>query len=88
MSELMSMSQAVQRGISRLRELQWADPHTYLRLDLLENGMHGPWVHLYIPNAEPEHLLCTIGFDWDSVDAEEYTGPLHPKDPDFTGGTK
>jgi len=76
----MTVKEAVVRGIERLRLEVWADPHAYLKLDLLPGGMSGPWAHLYdrvtqeaIGEPTPQDILA---FHLDSDDRfVAYAGP-------------
>lgn len=76
---MISLNEAVKNGISRLRRPEWANREDYIEIDLLGDGLHGPWVHLYSPMNEDIHgtnpvdLMCT-GFDWDEVGYEIWEG--------------
>lgn len=83
-TETVTPSEAVQRGIRRIRDPKWANPGDYLLIDIIEMGgrrYRGPWVHLYCPaqavigQPTPQDLLCTM-IDWDEEGIEEYTGEL------------
>ena len=83
-SGMMSMNEAVAKGITRLRDPNWPDD-AYVRIDLFRDG-HGPWVHLYSPREQeaigkptPQDLLFSM-FDWDAVDCLPYEGTLHESD--------
>lgn len=80
----MTLNEATVQGIRRLRLPNWANPHTYLLLDLFEGGLRGPWLHLYdrlcqerIGEPTPQNLL---GLGDTTADYEAYTGPLDPAD--------
>ncbi len=80
----MTLNEAAQRGISRLRQKQWASPHAYLKLDLLPDG-YGPWVHLYdrrvqqvIDAPTPQTILRLDLEDMAGWDA--YDGPVDQDD--------
>lgn len=45
----MKISEAAELGIDRIRLACWALPEDHLKIDLLKDGTHGPWVHLYSP---------------------------------------
>ncbi len=78
----MTLNEAAQRGISRVRLPQWADPLDYLRIDLVQGGQRGPWAHLYSPSQSrigattPQTFLC---FNDANDRYEEYSGPLLEK---------
>lgn len=78
---LISISEAAERGIDRVREPQWADPLDHIKIDLLGNGKMGPWIHLYSPfnqecnGHDPEDMLF-INFDCQSKYYVPYDGAL------------
>jgi hypothetical protein len=43
----MTIKEALQRRIPRVRQPQWSNPQAYLRLPLFADGSHGPWAELY-----------------------------------------
>lgn len=43
----MTLKEAVNKKISKVRRPMWANPNAHLRFDILANGSFGPWVHLY-----------------------------------------
>jgi hypothetical protein len=51
-----TINEALQQRVPRVRLPHWASPRCYLRLPLLKDGMHGPWAELYDDDCQ-EHLL-------------------------------
>ncbi len=45
----MTLEQARERGLTRVRKPGWAFPDDVLILDRLENGTYGPWATLHSP---------------------------------------
>ncbi len=43
----MTIQEALDRRIPRIRQPQWAFPRAYIRLPLLADGKYGPWAELY-----------------------------------------
>ena len=43
----MTIQEALDRRIPRIRRPRWAHKDTYLRLPLLPDGEYGPWAELY-----------------------------------------
>jgi hypothetical protein len=85
--ELISVREAVERGIDRLRLPKWADPFDHVKIDIIEVGGkkgYGPWMHLYAPfnqecnGSDPVDmlLLANLKFDPDAKEYLPYTGPL------------
>lgn len=82
----MTLRDAVHRGISQVRDPQWAPPNDYLKVYLIKNEdgtfSHGPWMYLYSPLQSvmgiptPQTLLFT-SVNWDEDGWEEYTGELN-----------
>ena len=80
----MKLSEAAKAGIRRVRKAIWASPGAYLRIDIMPDGSHGPWLRLYDrPNQEaieeptPQQFLHLGDSD---CDYEEYTGPKDTAD--------
>ena len=78
--ELISIAQAVEQGIARLRKPIWASPMDHLKIDII-NGRAGPWLHLYCPfnnecNGRDPVDTLGLGMDYDAKEFEPYTGPL------------
>jgi hypothetical protein len=86
-TELLSIHQAVARGIDRVRLPKWAHPMDHFQLTILTdatdaNGVWlGPWIQLYAPfnlecnGRDPVPLLFTQ-LDLDAVEYQPYIGPL------------
>lgn len=74
----MTLRQAAEKGIARLRKREWADPGDYMKITLI-GELIGPWGELYAPIQEvlgherPQRFLL-IGNKDD--DWEPYEGPL------------
>lgn len=85
MPDFISLNEAVDRRIDKLRMVQWTNPHDHISLDIFEDGTHGPWVSLWSPaneivgNRNPHKMIC-MQFDWD---AKEW---LPWEDPDAEQG--
>lgn len=43
----MTVNEAIDKNIAKIRKPYWANPDAYLKLHLLGNGTRGPWVELY-----------------------------------------
>lgn len=77
---LISINQAAELGIERLRQPQWANKLDHIQIDILD-GKPGPWVHLWAPfntecnGCDPVNIIC-IDFDYDLVCLQRYFGPL------------
>lgn len=50
-NDLISINQAVDLGIDRLRKPMWANKCDHLKIDILD-GELGPWIHIYSPSNE------------------------------------
>lgn len=79
----MTIREALEKRIPRLRQQQWANPKAYLRLPLLEKG-YGPWAELYDRDSQLR-LGLPVGsqkipiFETLACDGfEEYTGEPDP----------
>lgn len=48
---MISLNQAVKRGIATLRLPIWANRKDHIKIDIFKDGTHGPWVHLICPGA-------------------------------------
>ena len=82
MSNLISINQAVKRGIERLRKPMWANPLDHFKIDIV-GGKLGPWLHLYAPfnkecnGRDPVDVLLPIWCpNTDIKEFEIYEGPL------------
>lgn len=78
-----SIREAAAQKIDRIRQPHWANPLDHLKIDVLEDGTIGPWMHLYAPiNAtahghDPVDLLWPmLKVDLDAQLYEPYTGPV------------
>jgi hypothetical protein len=83
----MTLQEAAQKGIARLRLPHWSFKNAYVRQDILPSGLVGPWLHLFSPDEQkaigvetPQTFLRLGSFD--EARFEEYTGPLAPQDID------
>lgn len=82
---LISVREAANQGITRLRKPIWANPFDHLKIDL-PDGELGPWVHFYSPanlsinGRDPVDILIgtilTPAVGLDSPEFKPYTGPL------------
>lgn len=83
-NELISIEQAAERGIERLRQPQWATPEDHIKIDIV-NGKPGPWTRLYAPfnlecnGRDPVEILC-VHMNYQSADWLPYEGPLPDSD--------
>jgi hypothetical protein len=78
----MTIQQAIQQRIPRVRQPQWANPSAYLRLPLFADGGHGPWAELYddltqqdVLGERPGSQRVFLMFDT-SENYEPYTGAV------------
>jgi hypothetical protein len=85
---MMSLNQAAAAGIERIRKPIWADAFDHFKLDII-SGRPGPWLRLYAPfnvalnGKDPVSILWAIQFGTDAADSvefEEYGGPLPDSD--------
>lgn len=87
---MISINEAAERGISRLRLPVWANPLDHIKLDILKRssgpwGSLGPWLHLWCPfnkecnGRDPVDIIITQ-FDCSIREYEPYTGPLPDSD--------
>lgn len=84
--KLISISDATEQGIERIRKPNWSDSLDHIKLDLM-NGKRGPWVHLYAPfnkecnGSDPVdmlfgvHPMLPFGCEH-SKEFVQYTGPM------------
>jgi hypothetical protein len=78
---LISIKEAAELGIERLRKPGWKDPLDHLKITILRDNTAGPWTHLYSPSNEavngrdPVSLLAII-IGYTVKEYLEYTGPL------------
>lgn len=82
----MTFQDALAQRLPRIRLPLWSNPDAYLRLPLLADGMHGPWVELYdargqeacdIPVGTQRLLTFSLEADGRS-DYEPYLGTPSP----------
>lgn len=79
----MTLNEAAIAVICRLRKSNWANPKTYVKIDLFDDGLMGPWLHLY--DRETQQLLGsltpqTVLADDMTDDYEEYKGHIDEED--------
>lgn len=83
----MTILDALQRRIPRVRLAVWSNPNAYLRLPLVENNAHSPWAELYDDKIQTEVLHVMPGSQkfpvfgsWTKDDSDwiEYTGSISP----------
>lgn len=80
----MTFREAEDRRIPRIRLPHWSNPHAYLRLPLLADGMTGPWAELYDEGCQRDVLhirprsqrIPAFGVYLTETDWEPYTGPV------------
>lgn len=77
---LISLKQAAEQGIERVRRPNWADPMDHLKIDII-NRAPGPWLHLYCPannevNGRDPVDIIELSQNYDSAEFVPYTGPL------------
>lgn len=80
----MTLQEASEAGISRLRRPMWVNPSAYIKIDLLGNGMLGPWMRLYDRETqsaigEPTPQVAPLFRDSVS-DYQEYIGEFDALD--------
>jgi len=79
MNNLISINDAAENGIDRLRLPKWA-MEDHIKIDVF-NGKLGPWVHMYSPfnlecnGRDPVDVLID-NCDIDAKEWMSYTGPL------------
>jgi len=89
---VISINEAVQQGIMRLRMPRWAFPEDHIELSIV-NGLLGPWVKLWSPGNEiigepnPKDILW-VGQNNNEQIYEPYEGPLPEKGADEKGQTE
>lgn len=85
----MTITEAIQQRIPRVRKAIWAYPNAYLRLPLFAEG-HGPWAELYDDAVQmnlgvrPGSQRICIALPDSTEDWEIYSGPIseYEKDPE------
>lgn len=75
MSNLMSINQAAERGINKLRRPNWSIPEDHIVIDII-NGQAGPWIKLYSPLHEAilakENPQTFLGIQYGSYNDEVF----------------
>lgn len=86
MGELISIYEAAQRGIDRLRSPHCVGPMDHLIIDIID-GEPGPLVRLYSPHnkitngRDPVHVLAILQeVDFTARNLTAYDGPLPDSD--------
>ena len=83
-----SLAQASECGIKRVRNPIWANKFDHIEIDII-NGKVGPWLHLYCPfnlqcnGKDPVNFLWITGpikIDINAIEFEAYIGPLPDSD--------
>ena len=79
--KLISINEALEGGIDRLRKQIWAQPEDHIKIDIITPGKLGPWIHLYSPfneecNGRDPVSILFVEFDLDEKLYQPYTGPL------------
>lgn len=80
--DLISINEAVRRGVQRLRKPVWANRFDHLKIDIID-GQIGPWLHLYAPfntqcnGRDPVNMLAfEHQASFDTQEFAIYDGPL------------
>lgn len=80
----MTIQEALQQRIPRVRQPRWANPDAYLRLPLFANGTYGPWAELYDDRTQEaigippgsQKLCVLLPSIADDKGYESYDGPI------------
>lgn len=89
MSNLMSINEAAQQGIERLRLPNWVNIFDHLKIDIveLEDGYKEPrlWAKFYSPsnlelNGQDPFPVFLLTMGLDKIEWEQYTGALPDSD--------
>ena len=88
MNELISISEAVDQGIQRLRMPRWANKLDHLKLHII-GGRLGPWVYLFAPFNKECNGRDPVPIPIWELDSEvkaylSYEGPL-PDSKEYKG---
>lgn len=84
MNGKISIADAAQAGIQRVRLPYWSCKMDHIKIDIIDNKP-GPWLHLWCPynkecnDRDPVDMLWMIGptpMDIHKAEFEIYTGPL------------
>lgn len=81
----MTLREAINQRIPRIRQPIWANENAYIRLPLMKDGQHGPWAELYDDACQRDVLsirpgsqrICVVlpeVADQDGFDV--YSGPV------------
>lgn len=78
---MISLREAAALGLDRIRRPLWAAREDHLKIDILEGGQIGFWVHLFSPfnkecNGRDPVSRLLIGQDLDAREFIPHTGPL------------
>jgi len=79
MPELITIMEAAERGIERLRKPIWAASEDHLKIDIID-GKPGLWLHLFSPfnkecnGRDPVDFIATSG-NLNAREFEPYRGP-------------
>jgi hypothetical protein len=79
-SVLISINEAAEQGIERLRRTIWTMPEDHIKIDIVD-GKPGIWTHLYSPlnkecnGRDPFDILC-MQIDYGERVWVPYQGPL------------
>lgn len=71
----MTINEAIKNNINKIRKPYWVNKNEYIKLDILENGIYGPWAHFYSSNNNSIGLTNPVNILWlqdNSKDWEEY----------------
>lgn len=84
MSELISINEAAEQGITRLRKPIWANKMDHVKIDIVDNKA-GPWLHLCCPanteaNGRDPVDILGLGYDYGIKEFEPYEGPVFGSD--------
>lgn len=77
---LISINEAAQQGIERLRQPQWALSMDHLKIDIID-GAPGPWLKVFAPfnvycnGSDPVPFLA-YNYDLNTRNWQPYDGPL------------
>jgi len=83
--KLISIVQAAERGIERVRQTIWGNKFDHVKIDIID-GKPGPWLHLYAPfnkecnGRDPVDMLAMPPVDIHASVFVPYTGPLSDSD--------
>ena len=86
----MTLNEAIEQRIPRVRQAIWSNPNSYLRLPLFKNGLSGPWAELYDDDCQERVLeirpgsqrIIMMGEYMTEDGFEVYAGPVSPHEQD------